>query len=215
MIEPDAAGGVSQTLQVHSRHIRYGPFQVDQELQTVTGNGARLKVGGKPYQILLALIEKQGGVVTREELRVRLGLSESEKHVNTDAKVNAAVNKLRKVLRDSSDKSLYVETVLRMGYRLGVPSEVADNPIVAAPASSENSTGNPHSAEGYSFASKPDIWITIIVVSIITAGMLLGAAIVRLWVGHFAPASIIDPMIFCSIGGTQVILCILYMCTVY
>jgi DNA-binding winged helix-turn-helix (wHTH) protein len=40
-------------------------------------NGVRLKLQGKVYQVLLALIEKQGEVVTREEIRVRLWPADS------------------------------------------------------------------------------------------------------------------------------------------
>jgi hypothetical protein len=31
------------------------------------------------------------------------------------------------------------------------------------------------------------VWITVGVVALIIAGMLLGAAITRLWISHFAP----------------------------
>jgi len=34
---------------------------------------------------------------------------------------------------------------------------------------------------------KADIWVTVGVVALIIAGMLLGAAITRLWIAHFAP----------------------------
>src|ERR1700675_3924478 len=69
MIEPDAVAGPSRLLQLTSRFIRFGPFQVDQQRQEVTKNGSRLKLQGKVYQVLIALVEKQGDVVTREELR--------------------------------------------------------------------------------------------------------------------------------------------------
>jgi hypothetical protein len=51
------------------RYIRFGPFQVDQQRQEVTKGGSRLMLQGKVYQVLLALLEKQGEVVTREEIR--------------------------------------------------------------------------------------------------------------------------------------------------
>src|ERR1700731_2799209 len=115
MIEPDAVAGVGR-LQLPSRYIRFGPFQVDQQRQEVTRNGVRLKLQGKVYQVLIALVEKQGDVVTREELRIRLWPAETQ--VNYDANVNTTVNKLRRALGDSSDKPLYIETVPRRGYCL-------------------------------------------------------------------------------------------------
>jgi DNA-binding winged helix-turn-helix (wHTH) protein len=66
MIEPDAAAATGRMLQLPSRYIRFGPFQVDQQRQEVSKSGSRLKLQGKVYQVLIALIEKQGDVVTRE-----------------------------------------------------------------------------------------------------------------------------------------------------
>jgi DNA-binding winged helix-turn-helix (wHTH) protein len=178
MIEPDASVEAGRVLQLPSRYIRFGPFQVDQERQAVTASGSRLKVRGKAYQILLVLLEKRGGVVTREELRVRLW--PTERRMNYDTSVNTAMNKLRKALRDSSDKSLYIQTVPRLGYRLAVQPEFADSPVLATPVPPDRSNRKMHSNEGYSFASKSEIWITLGVISLIVGGMLLGAAIARL-----------------------------------
>ena len=74
----------------------------------------------------MALLEKPGGVVTREELRVRLWPAET--HVNYDANVNTTVNKLRLVLGDSSEKPLYIETIPRKGYCLLVQPEISEKP---------------------------------------------------------------------------------------
>ena len=65
---------------------------------------------------MLALIEKQGEVVTREEIRVRLWPADT--HVNCDANVNTIVKKLRQALGDSFDQPLYIETLPRKGYAL-------------------------------------------------------------------------------------------------
>jgi len=103
-LEPETAAraGASQgSSQLNARYIRFGPFQVDQQRQEVCKSGSRLKLQGKVYQVLLALIEKQGEFVTREELRMRLWPADT--HVNYDANVNTTVNKLRQALGDSSD----------------------------------------------------------------------------------------------------------------
>ncbi len=96
ILDPEMAAGPSRILASSSRYIRFGPFQVDQQRQEVSKNGVRLKLQGKVYQVLLALIEKQGEVVTREELRFRLWPADT--HVNYDANVNTTVNKLRQAL---------------------------------------------------------------------------------------------------------------------
>jgi DNA-binding winged helix-turn-helix (wHTH) protein len=189
MIEPDAAAGAGRMLQLPSRYIRFGPFQVDQQRQEVSKNGSRLKLQGKVYQVLIALVEKQGEVVTREELRLRLWPAES--HVNYDANVNTTVNKLRQALGDSSDKPLYIETVPRRGYCLVILPEFADHPAATsalAPHGASNAEKRPATKD--SMSTKSDLWITMGVIALILAGMLLGAGITRLWIAHFVQAPI-------------------------
>src|SRR4030081_704580 len=143
-LEPEMAAGPSRTLGFTSRYVRFGPFQVDQQRQEVSKNGVRLKLQGKVYQVLLALIEKQGEVVTREEFRFRLWPADT--HVNYDANVNTTVNKLRQALGDSSEKPLYIETIPRKGYCRIVSPEFADAPMTVAAAPPEKAVnGKPHS----------------------------------------------------------------------
>lgn len=185
------AAGPGRTPALTSRYIRFGPFQVDQHRQEVSKNGTRLKLQGKVYQVLLALIEKQGEVVTRDELRFRLWPADT--HVNYDANVNTTVNKLRQALGDSSDKPLYIETIPRKGYCLVVQPEFADAPVAVTPPPPQASTnGKPH-AEALGSA-KTDVWITLGIIGLILAGMLLGAGITKLWIRQFAPAT--DPLPF-------------------
>ncbi len=174
------------------RFVRFGPFQVDQQRQEVTKNGSRLKLQGKVYQVLVALIEKPGEVVTREELRQRLWPADT--HVNYDANVNTTVNKLRQVLGDSTDKPLYIETIPRKGYCLVIASEASNIPGEhLAPETAPQSASvlpapvlvqePPPTRSGF--------WIPIGVVGLILAGMLLGAGITitTLWISHFAQAT--------------------------
>jgi DNA-binding winged helix-turn-helix (wHTH) protein len=187
MIEPDAAAATGRMLQLPSRYIRFGPFQVDQQRQEVSKSGSRLKLQGKVYQVLIALIEKQGDVVTREELRVRLWPAETQ--VNYDANVNTTVNKLRQALGDSSDKPLYIETVPRKGYCLIVPAEFTDAPLATAVAPAVRSSATAHELQKPANGVRSDLWIILGVIALILAGMLVGAGITRLWIAHFAQQS--------------------------
>jgi DNA-binding winged helix-turn-helix (wHTH) protein len=171
------------------RFMRFGPFQVDQQRQEVTKNGSRLKLQGKVYQVLVALLEKPGEVVTREELRQRLWPADT--HVNYDANVNTTVNKLRQVLGDSTDKPLYIETIPRKGYCLLVPSEgseVSDAPLAAEAASESASSTPPASPATEPPPPRSGFWVPFGVVGLILAGMLLGAGITitTLMISHFA-----------------------------
>lgn len=171
------------------RFVRFGPFQVDQQRQEVSKNGSRLKLQGKMYQVLVALLEKPHEVVTREELRQRLWPADT--HVNYDANVNTTVNKLRQVLGDSTEKPLYIETIPRKGYCLVVPSEGSD--VSGAPLVPEVLAENASAIAAPVLTTEPapvrsGFWIPLSVVGLILAGMLLGAGITitTLLIGHFA-----------------------------
>ena len=188
MREPDEPTTSERVLLSSGRYVLFGPFRIDQQRQEVTRNGARLKLQGKVYQVLLTLLEKPGEVVTREELRMRLWPADT--HVNYDANVNTTVNKLRQALGDSSDRPLYIETIPRKGYCLLVQPEVSDKSphshFAHSEPSADSAQESSRNAGGLAF-SKSDVWIVLGVIGLILAGMLLGAGITRLWINHAAP----------------------------
>jgi DNA-binding winged helix-turn-helix (wHTH) protein len=144
------------------------------------------------YQVLVALLDKPGEVVTREELRQRLWPADT--HVNYDANVNTTVNKLRQVLGDSTDKPLYIETIPRKGYCLLVAAEASEVPSgpLAPKAVTENASVPAAPAPtNETPAARSGFWIPIGVVGLILAGMLLGAGITitTLYISHFAQAT--------------------------
>jgi hypothetical protein len=66
-------------------------------------------------QVLLALLEKPGQIVTREELQQRIWPADT--FVDFEHSLNTAVKKLRLALSDRANKSRFVETLPRRGYR--------------------------------------------------------------------------------------------------
>ena len=171
------------------RFMRLGPFQVDQQRQEVSRDGQRIKLQGKVYQVLVALLEKPGEVVTREELRQRLWPADT--HVNYDANVNTTVNKLRQVLGDSPDKPIYIETIPRKGYCLVVQAEAsAGSCAPAVPFGIPGNGASPVSVSPISVQppARPGFWVPLGIAGLILAGMLLGAGITitTLYVSHFA-----------------------------
>jgi len=190
MQEPEEPAASERIIVPSHRYIDFGPFRIDQQKQEVTRNGSRVKLQGKVYQVLLALLEKPGEVVTREELRMRLWPADT--HVNYDANVNTTVNKLRQALGDSSDKPLYVETIPRKGYCLLVQPEVSNKPGNSHFAQGERATdfGQESSRNSGAFrVSKSDAWLVLGVIGLILVGMLLGAEIMRLWISRVAPVN--------------------------
>jgi DNA-binding winged helix-turn-helix (wHTH) protein len=190
MREPDDPTTSERILLTSGRYVHFGPFRIDQQRQEVTRDGARLKLQGKVYQVLMTLLEKPGEVVTRDELRMRLWPADT--HVNYDANVNTTVNKLRQALGDSSDKPLYIETIPRKGYCLLVQPEVSDklphSQVALSAASTDSVQESSRRSQGLAFA-KSDAWVVLGVIGLILAGMLLGAGITRLWIFHAAPVA--------------------------
>jgi DNA-binding winged helix-turn-helix (wHTH) protein len=205
MREPDEPTTSERILLTSGRYVHFGPFRIDQQRQEVTRNGARLKLQGKVYQVLMTLLEKPGEVVTREELRFRLWPADT--HVNYDANVNTTVNKLRQALGDSSDKPLYIETIPRKGYCLLVQPEVSDKAPHAHFAhgepSADSGTESSQRAGGAAF-TKSDVWVVLGVIGLILAGMLLGAGITRFWISHAAPMAPYPLMMIFSHASTTV-----------
>jgi len=106
--------GISEAKVAESRYLSFGPFQVDLVREELFKDGERIHVPAKVYQVLLALLERPGDIVTRDDLRARLWPGGT--FVNYDANVNTSVNKLRFALGDSPDEPVYVETIPRQGY---------------------------------------------------------------------------------------------------
>jgi DNA-binding winged helix-turn-helix (wHTH) protein/dipeptidyl aminopeptidase/acylaminoacyl peptidase len=112
--------------------IKFGPFETALDTCELWKNGLRVKLGGQPFEILAALLEHPGELVTREELRKRIWSEDT--FVDFSHSLNAAVNKLRAALCDSAEEPRYIETLPRRGYRfIGKTevSEIAPQPAVA------------------------------------------------------------------------------------
>src|SRR3977135_124615 len=123
---PEVRVSSNNTAIAPSRYVCFGGFHLDLKKEELFKDGARVKLQGKVYQALLALLQKPGEIVSREELRTQLWPSDT--HVNYDANVNTTVNKLRLVLGDSTEQPVYVETIPRKGYSFVAKIEYADRP---------------------------------------------------------------------------------------
>src|SRR6266851_10338351 len=93
MHSPEEHGSPKFVPAVPARYIRFGRFHLDMKKEELFKDGSRVKLQAKVYQALVALLQKPGEVVTREELRLQLWPADT--HVNFDANTNTTVNKLR------------------------------------------------------------------------------------------------------------------------
>src|SRR6185437_16445599 len=97
------------------RIARFGVFEVDLQGQELRRAGLKIRLHEQPFQVLAALLESVGDVVTREELHRRIWPGGT--FVDFEGGLNTAVNKLREALGDSANSPRFIETLPRRGYR--------------------------------------------------------------------------------------------------
>jgi Tol biopolymer transport system component/DNA-binding winged helix-turn-helix (wHTH) protein len=97
----------------------FAEFEVSLPSGELRRNGLKVKLQEQPFQILVLLLEQQGQVVTREELRQKLWTADT--FVDFDNGLNIAIKKLRAALGDDADAPRYIETLPRRGYRFIAP----------------------------------------------------------------------------------------------
>jgi TolB-like protein/DNA-binding winged helix-turn-helix (wHTH) protein/Flp pilus assembly protein TadD len=95
--------------------VRFSTFELDFSGRVLRKSGLRVRCQEQPLQVLAALLEKPGVLITRDELRQRVWSEDT--FVDFDHALNTAVKKLRSVLSDDADAPRYIETVPRRGYR--------------------------------------------------------------------------------------------------
>jgi Tol biopolymer transport system component/DNA-binding winged helix-turn-helix (wHTH) protein len=116
--------------------IRFGAFEVEPQAGILRRGKTRIRLQEQPFQVLLALLEKPGQVISREELHQKVW--NGEEFGDLDHRLNIAVNKIREALRDSTEKPRFVETLPKRGYRFiaQVGSSPEPAPLTAPPSRS-------------------------------------------------------------------------------
>ena len=105
---------------------RFGSFELDLASGELFKDGRKVALPPKAFEVLRALLERPGQVITREELRGRLWAADT--FVEFDDSLNHAVKKLRQALGDSAEDPEFIETLPRYGYRLIASSARAPEP---------------------------------------------------------------------------------------
>ncbi len=95
--------------------VRFGSFEVNPRTGELRKQGLHIKLHEKPFQVLLALLEHSGEVVTRKELQERLWPGDT--FVEFENGLNNAISRLREALSDTAESPRFIETVPRRGYR--------------------------------------------------------------------------------------------------
>jgi len=103
------------------RLFRFGPFEAEPETGELRKSGRKLRLQEKPFQVLVALLEQKGNLISRKALHERLWPGDT--FVDFENGLNTAISKLREVLGDSAKDHRYIETLARRGYRFASPVE--------------------------------------------------------------------------------------------
>jgi eukaryotic-like serine/threonine-protein kinase len=96
--------------------LRFGEdFELDLRAYELRRAGRVLKLERIPMELLLLLIEKRGQLVTRDQIIERIW--GKDVFLDTDNSINAAIRKIRQVLKDDSEQPRFVQTITGRGYR--------------------------------------------------------------------------------------------------
>lgn len=112
-----------------ARVLRFDNFELDVRAGQLRKRGVRLRLQGQPLQVLTALLQRAGDVVTREELREQIWAADT--FVDFDHSLHNAIARLREVLCDSAETPRYIETLPRRGYRFIAPVEAGEVPAAS------------------------------------------------------------------------------------
>lgn len=167
------------------RVVSFGVYQCDLFIGELRKNGIKVKISDQPFRLLAILIERQGEMVTRQELGERLWPEGT--FVGFENSLNTAVNKLRTALDDESENPRFIETIPRRGYRFigSVESIDRGNRGDARPGTDvPPSSGGPLSN---ATVRPPRRWRAFAIVSLLAAMLLiLGGLADWLWRGRSA-----------------------------
>ena len=119
--------------------FRFGPFELNARTGELRRNGVRVRLPDQSCAVLVALLQRPGDLVSREELQQLLWKRDTL--VDFDHGLNVAIARLRQALGDGAEKPRYIERLPRKGYRFLAPAEAFGEPVPAAPASSSAAHG--------------------------------------------------------------------------
>jgi TolB-like protein/DNA-binding winged helix-turn-helix (wHTH) protein/Flp pilus assembly protein TadD len=93
--------------------------ELDSQSYELRRSGRVLKLERLPTELLLLLVEQRGELVTREQIATRIW--GKDVCVDTDNSINAAVRKIRQVLKDDPERPRFIQTITGRGYRFIAP----------------------------------------------------------------------------------------------
>jgi TolB-like protein/DNA-binding winged helix-turn-helix (wHTH) protein len=156
---------------VPSSSYKFGEFELDCARYELRRHGRTLKLERIPMELLILLAEKDGNVVSRQEIIERLW--GKDVFVDTEHGINTAIRKIRLALKDDPERPRFVQTVTGKGYRF-----VAGRNGKAASLEPEQKVKISQPREGFSAAvpAKEHPWRSMAIV--VTAVCVIAVAVV-------------------------------------
>ncbi|HXM62207.1 MAG TPA: winged helix-turn-helix domain-containing protein, partial [Terriglobales bacterium] len=141
-------------------------------------SGQPVKLENIPLNLLTLLVEKKGGLVSRQEIVERLW--GADVFLDTEHGINTAIRKIRRILGDDPEEPRFVRTVMGKGYCF-----VAELTAIEELTSSGN--GNWEKAQTPLLIPLPDAMTGISLKMLIAFGipaLLVSAALLVFWRSH-------------------------------
>lgn len=113
------------------RWFAFGPFLLLPAKQLLMQSGKPVQLGSRAFEILTALVERPGDLVSKEELIKRVWPDT----VVEESNLKVHIASLRRVLEDRLDGSRYVVNVSGRGYRFVVAVSRSEPPPMSSPLS--------------------------------------------------------------------------------
>ena len=110
---------------------QFGPFLIDVGERMLRRDGEPVPLTPKAFDVLVALLEKPGQLISKEELLQKVWPDTFVEESNLAYNIFA----LRKALGDTAENSRYIETVPKKGYRFSASVSPASPPHDEQPAS--------------------------------------------------------------------------------
>jgi DNA-binding winged helix-turn-helix (wHTH) protein len=102
---------------------RFGVFEFDSEAGELQKTGRRVRLRPQPAKVLEHLLKRHGELVTRAELQRAIWPDGT--FVHFDAGLNSCIKQIRAALGDRQSAALYIETLVRRGFRFIAPTTIA------------------------------------------------------------------------------------------
>jgi DNA-binding winged helix-turn-helix (wHTH) protein len=149
--------------------LRFAQFTLDRATGELYRDGTRVRPQEQPSQVLAALLDRPGEIVTRDDLRERLWKSDT--FVDFEHSLNTAVKKLRQALDDSAQAPTFIETLPRRGYRFIAQVEPLTSSPVWAPAAPADDSVPPIPPTDTRRVNKPAVWAAAFGMLVLVAGL--------------------------------------------